>query len=100
MLDPDGQDLLLLQPSEDPIQYARFAPAAHAGIDGMPVAKMLRQTAPFAPMLHHIEQGVEKLQIGHAHVAALPRQTISDAPILTFCKLHALILRCHIQKVN
>jgi hypothetical protein len=48
-----------------------------------------RQTAPFAPMLNHVEQGVEKSQIGHAHVAALPRQTISDPLILTFCKLHA-----------
>jgi hypothetical protein len=46
------------------------------------------QVAPFAPMLNHVEQGVEKLQIVHAHIAALPRQTISNALILTLCKLY------------
>jgi hypothetical protein len=88
MLDVNGQDLFLLQPGEDPIQHTRFAPAVHTGVDGMPVAKMLGQAAPFAPVLHHIEQGVEQLQIGHAHVAALSRQTIRNAQILTLCKLH------------
>jgi len=85
VFDPDGQDLFLLQPGENPIQHARLAPAVHAGVDGMPVAEMAGQTAPFAPLLHHIEQGVEKLQIGHADIAALPRQAISDALILTLC---------------
>ena len=100
LLDPDGQDLLLLQPGEDPVQHARFAPAVHAGVDRVPVAKLLWQAAPFAPMFHHIEQGVEQLQIGHTHVAALARQTISNALTLTFCKLHALTLPGFGQKVN
>ena len=30
-------------------------------------------------MLHHIEQGIKQLQIGHADVAALPRQAIGNA---------------------
>lgn len=89
MFDSDGKDLLLLQAGKNPVQHAGFAPAVHPRVDGMPVAKMFRQTAPFATMLHHIQQGVEQLQIGYAHIAALPRQTVSDPLILTLCKLHA-----------
>jgi hypothetical protein len=42
----------------------------------VPVAKVLWQAAPFAAVLGHIKQGVEQLQIGHAYVTALPRQTV------------------------
>src|SRR5579862_5603310 len=55
----------------------------------MPVAKMLWQAAPFATVLYHIQQSIEQLQIGHAHIPALPRQTISDALKLTLCDFHA-----------
>ena len=79
MFDVDGQDLFRLQPGKDPIQNARLAPAIHPRIDGMPIAKMLRQTAPFTTMLHHIQQGVKQLQIGDADVAALAWQAISNA---------------------
>jgi hypothetical protein len=70
VLDSDGQNLLLLQPSENPIQHSRFTPAIHPRVDRMPVAKLLWQASPFATMLHHIKEGIEQLQIGHAHVAA------------------------------
>ena len=78
LFNPDGQDLLLLQPGEDPVQHPGLAPAVHPRVDRMPVAKLFGQPPPFATLLHHIQQSVEQLQIGHAHVAALPRQTISD----------------------
>ena len=58
----------------------------------MPVAKLFGQTPPFAAVLDHIKERIEQLQIGHAHVAALPRQTIGDPLILTLSKLHA----CHL----
>jgi hypothetical protein len=52
----EGDDLqlecdqtLLLQAGEHPILDSVFAPAVHAGIDGMPFAEVLRQSAPFAP---------------------------------------------------
>jgi hypothetical protein len=40
---------------------------------------MLGQTAPLAPMFHHIEQSVDQLQVGQTHVAALARQALGDA---------------------
>ena len=90
VLPADGQDLLLLQPGEDPVQYPRFTPAIHPRVDRMPVAKLFWQAAPFATMLHHIKQGIEQFQISHAHVATLPRQAIGDPLILTLSKLHSL----------
>ena len=89
VFEADGQDLLFLQPGKDSIQDAGFAPAVHPRVDGMPIAQMFGQTPPFAAMLHHVQQGVKQLQIGHAHIAALPRQAISDALILTLSNLHA-----------
>jgi len=84
----DGQDLLFLQPGKDPVQDARLAPSVHPRVDRMPVAQMLGQAAPLATMLDHIKQSIEKLQIGHADIAALSRQAISDTLILTLSELH------------
>ena len=50
VFDVNGQNLLLLQLGKDPVQDPGFAPAIHPRVDGMPIAKMLRQTAPFAAM--------------------------------------------------
>ena len=66
----------------------------------MPVAKMLWQAAPFATMLNYIQQSIEQLQIGHAYVAALPRQAVSDTLKLTFSDLHAAKNAQNIKKVN
>ena len=78
-LDADGQDLLGLQPSEDPVQDPRFAPAVHAGVDGVPVSEVPGQPSPLTAMLYHIMESVDQLQIGQAYVAALARQAIGDA---------------------
>ena len=88
MLAADGQNLLLLQPREDTIQHPRFTPTIHPRVDRMPVAKLFGQSPPFAAVLNHIKQRIEQLQIGHAHVAALPRQAIGDPLILTLSKPH------------
>jgi hypothetical protein len=87
--DADGQDLLLLQPSKNPVQHSGFAPAVHPRVDRMPVTPMLGQSSPFATILHYVKQSVEQLQIGHAHIAALSRQAISNALKLTLGNLHA-----------
>ena len=87
-LDPDRQNLLRLQPGKYPVQHPRLAPAVHPGVDGMPVAQMFRQAAPFTAMLDRIQQGVEQLQIGHADIATLLRQTVGDALILNPGQFH------------
>ena len=79
VFDVNGQDLFFLQPGKDPIQNASFTPAIHPRVDGMPIAKMLRQTAPFTAMLDNIQQRVKQLQIGDADIAPLAWQTISNA---------------------
>jgi len=81
--DPDRQNLLRLQPGKHPVQHPCLAPAVHARVDGVPIAKLFWQATPFTTMLDHIQQGVEQLQIAQAHIATLPWQAVGDALILT-----------------
>ncbi len=71
--------------SKTPALLQRFTPR----VNSMPIAQMLGQTSPFATMLNHIQQGIDQLQIGHAHIATLARQTTSDALELTLSEFHA-----------
>ena len=72
--DLNAHDLLPLQTLEDMIQDTVLGPAIHAGIDGVPRAESLGQSAPLAALLSNIEQRVKKLQVGHLHVAPLTGQ--------------------------
>ena len=72
-LDLDTNDLLLLQLRKEPIQDAGLGPAAHTGVDGMPVAEPLRQAPPFTPMFGDEQNGVEYLKIGVTYIAPLSR---------------------------
>ena len=58
----------------------------------VPVAKVLWQASPFATVLHHIKEAIEQLQIGHTHVAPLPRQAISDTLKLMLASFTPAIL--------
>jgi hypothetical protein len=80
--------LLSLQVFEDPVEDPVFRPAIHPGIDRMPVAELSRQSPPLAAMFGHIEDGVEHLQVRHAHVAALHRQDRGNALVLRFGEFH------------
>lgn len=79
---------LSLQFGNHLIKYTFFGPSIHAGIDGMPVAEMLWQTSPLTPVLHHLQRGVEKIQIAHRYIAALTRQQIFDLLVLSWCEFH------------
>ena len=85
-VDPD--DLRMLQLCEDPIQHTALRPAIHAGVDGVPVAEPLGQTAPFATLLGDLQDRVQHAQIGQAHIAALNRQTVLDQAVLRFADFH------------
>ena len=91
-LDLDAHNLLALQLLEDLIQHTILGRAIHAGIDRVPGAETLGQSAPFAALLGDEEQGVEELQVGHFHIAALPRQAGLDAMELRFADLHLLTI--------
>ena len=62
-LDPDAHNLLQLQFFKHPVEHPIFRPAIHARVDGVPIAELPGQPAPFAPVFKHVEQGIEQLQI-------------------------------------
>lgn len=73
-LNPDALDLLALQLFEHLVQHARLGSAMHAGVDRVTVAKPLGRSSPFAAVLGHIPYRVDRLKVGHAHVALLGGQ--------------------------
>ncbi len=87
--DPDADQLLALEFLEDGVEHAVLGPAVHPGVDGVPVAKALGQTAPLAALLSHIQNGVQDRQVRKTDVAPLTRQFRLDATILLLCDLHA-----------
>jgi len=86
--DLHADDLRVLQLGKDAIQHPALRPPIHASIDGVPVAELLRQTAPFATLLGDVQDGVEHVQIVERHVAALRRQTRLDLAILCVGDFH------------
>jgi hypothetical protein len=86
--DLHADDLGVLQLGKDAIQHPALRPTIHAGIDGVPVAESLGQTAPFAPLLGDVQNGVEYLQIVERHVATLGRQPRCDLAILRIGNFH------------
>jgi hypothetical protein len=74
-------DLSVLQLGNDAIQHPALRPPVHTRKDGVPVAEPLGQTAPCAPLLGDVQDGVEPVQIVERHVAAWRRQTRLDVAI-------------------
>ena len=87
-LDADADDLLALHLLENRIQHAALRPSIHARVDRMPAAEPLRQAAPFAALLGHVQNSVQHHQVRQFHVAALHRQHAFDSLILRFRDLH------------
>ena len=92
-VDRDARNLAALQLGKHTVEYARFAPAAHTGVDGVPVAQVRRQTAPLAAVLDHVEYGVEHLQVGQTDIAALHRQAVRNLLVLGLAELHHCIFQ-------
>lgn len=88
-LHPDANDFLFLECGEHPIQNAGLRPPVHPGVYRMPAAESLRQAAPFAPVLGHVQNGVEHIQIGYRDVAPLLREAAFNASKLLFGDHHA-----------
>ena len=99
-LHSESQDLLSLQTGKHPIQDAGLAPAVHPGVNGVPVAEVLGQPAPFAALLGHKENGVEHLQVGQTHIASLPGQTVGNPRILALSNFHPTTLQLTPSAVN
>ena len=78
----EGDDLLALESGKDAVEHAGFAPAVHARVDRVPVAKALWQSAPLASLFGDIEDRVDDLKVVQADIAALSRQAVGNALIL------------------
>src|SRR5208282_4905458 len=90
--DLDAHDLLALQQLENLIEHATLGPAVHAGVNGVPGAEALRQSAPLAAMLGDEQQRIEELQVGDPNIAALARQRSLDTAKLLLGDLHLLTI--------
>ena len=90
---PDARNLAALQLGKDAVEHACPGPAAHARVDGVPVAQVLGQATPLAAVLDHVEHGVERLQVGQLDVAALHRQAVRDFFVLGLGELHGWIFQ-------
>ena len=59
----NGNELLALEMLKDPVERAVFAPAVHAGVNGVPVTEVFRQSAPFTAVFQNIQNGVDYVEI-------------------------------------
>jgi len=82
-------DLRALQLFERTLQHTGLRPAAHARVNGVPVAEAFGQPAPFTAMLSDVQDRVENLMVGQANVASLARQAIGNLFELLLGDLHA-----------
>ena len=80
--DLHADDLSLLQLGNSAVQHPALRLTIHASVNGVPVAEPLGQTAPFAPLLGDVQDGVQDVQIVEHHVAAGCRQAWLDLAIL------------------
>jgi hypothetical protein len=87
-LDPELEQLKHLQLLEDPIEDARFRPAAHARVDRVPAAVLGWQPAPAAAVHSDVQDGVEEPEVIDADVAALHGQEVLDQRELLSGELH------------
>ena len=78
----------MLQLFKNPIQHAALGPAIHPGIDRVPIAEPLGQTAPLAAMLGHVQDRIEHEQVRMADIAPLFRQAVLDLLILRLVEFH------------
>lgn len=98
--DLDANQLLLLQLLKQPIEHTGFSPTIHAGVNRMPIAKPLRQSAPFAAVLGHVENRIDDREILVRDVAALARQEQFDSSKLFGADFHAASISNNSNSVN
>lgn len=82
-------ELRALQLFEHPVQHTALAPAVHAGVERMPIAKALGQAAPLAAMLGHVQDGIEYGEVVQTDIATLHWQAVGNLIELGLGDLHA-----------
>lgn len=85
----NGNELLALEMLKDPVESAVFAPAVHAGVNGVPIPEASRQSAPFTAVFQNIQNGVDYIEIIQRNIAPLRREAAGNPVVLFLCKLHS-----------
>ena len=76
---------------EHAVEHAVPRPPVHARVDGVPVAKPLRQALSLVAMPGHMENGTGCLMVRKTDIApALPRKHRRNALALRLCRFHGL----------
>ena len=60
----------MLQLCKYATQHPALRPTIHTRIAGVSVAEPLGQTAPFAPLLGNVQDGIQHVEVVERHVAA------------------------------
>ena len=77
-LDTKTQDVHLLKRCNDRIVHTNLGATTNTGIDRMPVAETLGQSAPLAAMRDHIKKGIAHLSIANGDVAPVNSKVVCD----------------------
>jgi hypothetical protein len=77
----DMKNSIILQSLEYSVKHTVFAPAAHTGVDAVPIAKAAWKSSPFAPMFEDIQHR----EVVNSDIASLTGKTVSYFFILLLC---------------
>ena len=87
-LNVNAHELLRLQVLKHGVEHAGPGPAAHARVDGVPVAIVTGKRSPLAAVGCHVQDGVGHVKAAWQHVAALAWQQRGDFFKLLTGQLH------------
>ena len=85
----NSHNLSTLQFLKHSLDDPAFTPPIHPRIDGVPFPKVRGQPPPFAPLLGHLQDRVEHLQVFVLHVSPLLGKAFRDLFILFLCEFHS-----------
>jgi len=88
-LDPDPDELLMLQFFEQAIEHTGLGPVVHARVDGVAVAEAFGQCALVAAVFRDVQDRLDDLKVGERNVATLHRQKRLDPRELLCSDFHA-----------
>ena len=97
-VEPDH--LLLPQSCENPVKHTVFAPAAHAGIDAVPIAETAWKPSPFAPMFKDMQHRVKHREVVNYDIASLARKAVGYFFALLLCYFHRPTITESYQSCN
>ena len=73
---------------ENSFQHAVFGPSVHSCVNSVPISVALGKGPPFTPILGHIQNGVEELQVVDGDITSLLRQAVGNQMELFRSYLH------------